>query len=104
MKQPEGHIDENHPDYVCKLQKSLYGLKQSAHFWNMLLSRTLKTFGFVQLLTDTTCFVKSDQDGTAVIMAVFVDDLVITGRTPELVRQDNIRSQGTFPCEGTGTS
>ena len=68
MQQPEGHVDKNHPDYVCKLQKSLYGLKQSAHPWNRLLSRTLKTFGFVQLLTDTSFFVKSDQDGTTVIM------------------------------------
>ena len=25
MQQPEGHVDESHPDYVCKLQKSLYG-------------------------------------------------------------------------------
>jgi hypothetical protein len=45
----------------------------------------LKRFGFIQLLTDTSCFVKSDQDGTAVIMAVYVDDLIIAGRTPALV-------------------
>ena len=78
MQEPEGHIDEQHPDYVCKLQKSLYGLKQSAHLWNQLLSKTLKTFGFTQLLTDTSCFVKTDQYGTAAIMAVYVDDLIIT--------------------------
>ena len=87
MQQPEGHVDENHPDYVCKLMKSLYGLKQSAHLWDRLLSKTLKTFGFTQLLTDTSCFVQSNQDGTTVIMAVYVDDLVITGRTPALVQK-----------------
>ena len=30
MEQPKGFIDPDNPDYVCKLSKSLYGLKQSA--------------------------------------------------------------------------
>ena len=38
MQQPEGHIDPDFPEYVCKLLKSLYDLKQAAHLWNQLLS------------------------------------------------------------------
>ena len=85
MQQPEGHIDSNHPDHVCKLQKSLYGLKQSAHLWNQLLSKTLKTLGFQQLLTDTSCFKKTDHEGPAIIIDVYVDDL-ITARTPDPIK------------------
>ena len=96
MQQPEGHVDERYPDHVCKLQKSLYGLEQSAHHWNQLLSRTLKNFGFTQLLTDTSCFVKMDQDGTTVIMAVYVDDLIITGRTPTLIQKTITDLKGHF--------
>ena len=81
MQQPK------YPDYVCKLLKSLYGLKQAAHLWNQLLSKTLKTFGFRQLMTDTSCFVITDQDGAAVIMTVFVDDLLIAARTAALVQR-----------------
>jgi hypothetical protein len=87
MQQPEGHTDPVHPDYVCKLLKSLYGLKQAAHLWNQLLSKTLRGANYQQLLTDTSCFVKTDQQGTAAVIAVHVDDLLIAARTEELIRQ-----------------
>jgi len=45
MPQPEGFIDPDHPDYVCKLKKSLYGLKQSARCWNQTLDNFLVTNG-----------------------------------------------------------
>jgi hypothetical protein len=102
MQQPEGHVDPQYPEYVCKLLKSLYGLKQAAHLWNRLLSKTLKALGFVQLLTDTSCFVKFDKDGIAVIMAVYVDDLVITGRTTELVKQTIRDLKGHFQVKELG--
>ena len=34
MKQPEGYIDEERPNHVCRLNKSIYGLKQAARCWN----------------------------------------------------------------------
>ncbi len=86
MQQPEGHVDPNYPEFVCKLLKSLYGLKQSAHLWNQLLSKTLKALGFKKLPTNTSCFVRLDQVGTSIIMAVFVDDLLISAMTPELIK------------------
>ena len=102
MEQPEGHIDPQHPEFVCKLLKSLYGLKQAANLWNRLLSKTLKTIGFTQLLTDTSCFIKMDQDGTAVIMAVYVDDLIIAGRNRALVKQVMNDLKGHFQVKELG--
>ena len=94
MQQPEGHVDQQYPDYVCKLLKSLYGSKQATHLWNQLLGNTLKTFGFRQLLTDTSCYVITDQDGITVIMALFVYDLFIAARTADLMRRtiDSLKS------------
>ena len=46
MEQPEGFVDPDKPDYVCKLSKSLYGLKQSARCWNSTLDTYLKANGY----------------------------------------------------------
>ena len=34
MSQPDGFVDEAHPNLVCNLKRSLYGLKQSPRMWN----------------------------------------------------------------------
>ena len=85
MEQPEGYADPDHPNHVCKLKKSLYGLKQAPHLWYELLAKTLRRHGFQQLSTDTATFVKHDTDGVAVIIAVYVDDLLILARTDALI-------------------
>ncbi|KAI0504422.1 hypothetical protein KFK09_015374 [Dendrobium nobile] len=33
MKQPPGYSDTHHPDFICKLHKSIYGLKQAPRLW-----------------------------------------------------------------------
>ena len=35
MRQPEGYIDFHHPKFVCRLYKSIYGLKKAARLWNI---------------------------------------------------------------------
>ena len=48
MWQPEGFRIEG-PDMVCKLKKSLYGLKQAAHQWNKKLYSVLTKMGFKRI-------------------------------------------------------
>ena len=45
MTQPEGFIFEN-GSKVCKLHKSIYGLKQASRSWNIQFDETIKEFGF----------------------------------------------------------
>ena len=78
ISQPEGFID--HPNYVCKLKKSLYALKQSARCWNQTLNNFLIANGYQRNGADNCIYVKSEKkiDGfiSFVILAVYVDDII----------------------------
>ncbi|KAL0303814.1 UNVERIFIED_CONTAM: Retrovirus-related Pol polyprotein from transposon RE1 [Sesamum radiatum] len=63
---------------VCKLQKSLYGLKQASRQWNLELTTKLLDFGFKQSTHEHCLFIKqSATEFTALL--VYVDDILLTG-------------------------
>ena len=46
MSQPDGFIKEGQEQKVCKLLKSIYGLKQASRSWNLRFDETIKSYGF----------------------------------------------------------
>ncbi|XP_072054984.1 secreted RxLR effector protein 161-like [Arachis hypogaea] len=77
MKIPPG-LPVSQPGLVCKLQKSLYGLKQASRQWNIKLTQTLMDAGYKQFFYDHSLFIKK-QSGSFTTILVYVDDLVLTG-------------------------
>jgi len=65
---------------VCKLQKSIYGLKQASRQWNHKLTPTLSSQGFTQSETYYSLFVKKYNSKFNVVL-VYVDDFLITGNS-----------------------
>ena len=89
MEQPEGFIDPDHPDYVCLLDKSLYGLKQSSRCWNNTLDSYLKENDYRQSPADECIYVKTvrGDDGKLkfVILGVYVDDIIPVSNNTEFM-------------------
>ena len=73
MTQPEGFISEN-CSKVCKLQRSIYGLKQASRSWNIRFDKTIKEFGFSQNL-DEPCVYKKTSGSAIVFIVLYVDDI-----------------------------
>jgi len=63
---------------ICKLKRSLYGLKQAARVWFEKFRTTLLGFPFLQSSYDPSLFLQRTSKGI-VILLVYVDDIVITG-------------------------
>jgi hypothetical protein len=56
MRQTPGYEDTQHPNYICRLDKAIYGLKQTPHAWYSRLSSKLEMLGFTPSKGDTSLF------------------------------------------------
>ncbi|KAG9441433.1 hypothetical protein H6P81_017287 [Aristolochia fimbriata] len=77
MVQPLGFQDKTHPDAVCWLHKSLYGLKQCPIAWYQRLTSYLIDLGFVLSKADSSLLVRYTSTATIFIL-IYVDDIIIT--------------------------
>jgi hypothetical protein len=84
MAQPEGFKHEKFPNKVCKLEKSIYGLKQASRSWNQCFHEKVKEYGFARSPDEHCVYVKAS--GSVVIFLVlYVDDILLIGNSvPEL--------------------
>ena len=78
MHQPEGFVNPHHPDYVCSLLKSLYGLKQSGRLWNHTFDAFLKLYNLITSDADTCVYYRLTANQTVdLIVGIFVDDGIV---------------------------
>ena len=76
MAQPSGFEEKGCETLVCRLKKSLYGLKQSPRCWYEELSKHLVSTGFKQSRADPCVFYKWS-NGNLTVISVYVDALIL---------------------------
>ena len=79
MTQPEGYVSD--PTLVCHLQKSLYGLKQSARQWYACLHDCVSSFGMVRTSSDQAIWTHGVMQ---LILLAHVDDVLLIGKSKSL--------------------
>src|SRR5579875_989961 len=76
MDQPQGFVEEGTQHLVCKLKKSLYGLKQSPRAWYQRIDLFFNQEGFSRGHADHTLYVKQTSEFLMIVI-IYVDDLII---------------------------
>jgi hypothetical protein len=77
MTQPEGFVDPKNASKICKLQKSIYGLKQASRSWNIRFDEVVKGFGFIK--NEEPCVYKRVSRSALVFLVLYVDDILLIG-------------------------
>lgn len=88
---------EGHP-LVARLRRSLYGLRQAGREWHLLLTSTLREWGFVQSAIDV-CLFTYRRGNSLLFMVVWVDDCVIADNDPQLRDEFVSWLETKFPVE-----
>ena len=76
IHQPKGFEVAGKEDWVYRLKKSLYGLKQSPRAWYQTIAPVFEQLGFAKCGSDHSIFV-STKAGITTYIALYVDDLLI---------------------------
>jgi len=81
VSQPEGYTVKNKEHLVLRLSKALYGLRQAPRAWNIRLDKSLKNLGFRRCVQEQAVYTRGE-GRAAVVIGVYVDDLIVTGDDP----------------------
>ena len=84
MMQPEGFVDPENADKVCKLQRSIYGLVQASWSWNLRFDEVIKAFGFIQVYREA-CIYKKVSGSSIASLILYVDDILLIGNDIEFL-------------------
>ena len=85
MHQPEGCVVPGSEGLVCKLKRSLYGLKQSPRCWNQKIHGFLSKQGFKETQSDTALYTKGT-GRSKILIGLYVDDLLIASEDESAIR------------------
>jgi hypothetical protein len=100
--QAMGFADPTHPDLVCRMRKSLYGLKQTPRARYSRFATYLTTLGFIEVKSDTSLFIFRRGSDT-IYLLLYVDDIIITASSTELPCRTIFALQREFVMKDLGS-
>jgi hypothetical protein len=94
-------VPHSNPNQVCKLHKSLYGLKQASRKWYERLTSVLIINGYKQASSDHSLFLKSTSSSFTILL-VYVDDVILAGNSLEEFKSIKHILHNTFQIKDLG--
>ncbi|GKC33212.1 retrotransposon protein, putative, ty1-copia subclass, partial [Tanacetum coccineum] len=78
-------VDPKYPNRVCKIKRSIYGLKQASRQWNKRFDDEIKKFRFNQKRDEPCVYVKAN-GSYVTFLVLYVDDILITGNNISMLQ------------------
>ena len=78
MDQPVGFVSKGQERKVCRLKRSIYGLKQSSRQWNFRFHHAITSVGFEMIEEDHCVYLKRSKK-SVLILSLYVDDILLAG-------------------------
>jgi len=101
MTQPEGFISKSFPNQVCKLNRSIYVLKQASRSWNIQFDKAVKMFDFIKNL-DEPCVYKKVSRSKIIFLVLYVDDIILIGNNIGMLQSVMVWLSKNFSMKDLG--
>jgi Reverse transcriptase (RNA-dependent DNA polymerase) len=76
MIQPTGFEDPKNTGKVCKLLRSIYGLKQASQSWNLRFDEEVRKFDFIKC-EEESCVYRKTSGSVIAFLILYVDDILL---------------------------
>ena len=86
MKQPEGFITNGNDHIVCKLKKSIYGLKQASRQWYLKFHDVISSFDFIENVMDQ-CIYHKVSGSKIIFLVLHLDDILLASNDLGLLHE-----------------
>ena len=101
MMQPEGFVDPKNAGKMCKLQKSIYRLKQASRSWNIHFDEVVQGFGFIKN-EEEACVYKKECGSSIAFLILYVDDILLIGNNIPMLESVKISLKNSFSMKDLG--
>ena len=101
MKQTEGFVEPGKEDHVCKLHKSIYGLKQVSRQWYKKFDSVISSFGFTENIVDECVYIKT-VGKNFILLILYVDDILLASSNIKLLKDTKEFLSANFDMKDLG--
>ncbi|GJW95624.1 retrovirus-related pol polyprotein from transposon TNT 1-94 [Tanacetum coccineum] len=101
MLQPEGFKQKGKENLVCRLNKSLYGLKQASRCWYKFDS-FIRSLEYNRLHADPYAYFKRFRNDNFILLLLYVDDMLIAGLNKDRINKLKAQLAREFEMKDLG--
>ena len=85
MDQPIGFVSKGQENKLCRLERSIYGLKQSSRAWYFRFHKAIISFGLSMISEDHCVYVKKTTEGI-MFLTLYINDILLAGNNMEMIQ------------------